>query len=127
MMSPFLALPPPDCSIPSRGSEEFHSPVPWGMQGSVSSDLSIEPRRRWHRAPSDPPVPSQPLQRETQGTFRPFSPDGWHRAAPGSAPSSQTKDKLPKGAASSRELLLLPVNEGDGQEGTSRACISCIP
>lgn len=73
-------------------------------------------------APSDPRVQ---LQRETHGTFRPFSPDGWHGASPRLC--SQLPNKLPGGSANSQELLPLPVNAGDGREGTSRTCISCIP
>lgn len=42
-MSPFLALPPPGCSILCRDSEAFHRALPSGMLDRVSSDPESSP------------------------------------------------------------------------------------
>lgn len=121
--------------LPCSASPGLQHPLP-GLRGVSQSpalgDAGQGELRSQNRAqavsapaPSDPPVQSHQLQRETHGTFRPLSPDGWHGVAPRLC--SQLPNKLPGGSVSSQELLPLPVNAGDGREGTSRTCISCIP
>lgn len=117
--------------LPCSASPGLQHPLP-GLRGVSQSpalgDAGQGELRSQNRAqavsapaPSDPPVQSHQLQRETHGTFRPLSPDGWHGVAPRLC--SQLPNKLPGGSVSSQELLPLPVNAGDGREGTSRTCI----